>query len=1348
MTSNEMILFEIEARDRATAIFKDFEGSLGSVSGALDKMRTALGASGQNMDAAQAKVAALGRAHAAAKDAVVGAQAEIVTAGAKVEAAQKAVADAAKLSGDEQAKAAAEAATALKTATGEEEAALAKLQAALDTTAKRHKELSDAQSEAGAKGQAWSGILKGVGVAAGAVGVGVGMFAVSAAKSAADVQQNFTKLSTSAGESVNNLGSDLTGAMQIARDTGATMEDLGNGLYKINSAGFHGAEGLNVVKAAQEGAKAEGADLETVADAVSSALLDYHQPAQAAADVTSKLVQATADGKMRFEDLAAAMPAILPVASAAHVSLNDILGDMSSMTMHGMSAQQSAQNLSDVIRHMVNPTAMQAKQLALLGMTTNQLASDIKSKGLSGTLEEISQRITKMMPAGTDKVILQMKTAMSSLTPAAQQLAQHLFDGSMTMKEYSKAALALDPVSAKQAQSFATLLGATHRIGDAQMSGKDVLQNYTQAMAKATGDATGLNVALMIAGENAGNTSKAVKDITGATADAQGNVKGWTEIQGNFNTKMDEAKQAFETAKIAIGTALLPVLGTLMDKVSGFIGPIADWITHNKQMAATIMLVAGGLGILVAGMVGVSFAISAMATAFGVLESVGAPIFLIIAAVVALGVAIFLLVTHWQQVWGAIVNFTKPAVNAIVGVWQGFVGWFMSVWNPVAAWFTSVWNTTVAVVKVVANDFVTAWKAVVTFLKPIFDGIVTVIKVAVAVIFTVLVTPIVLAVNMLSALFNWLWKSVFKPVWDGIVDVAKIAWAFLLANVINPIIAYVKLVAQTYTWLWQNVLVPVWNGIQDVMRTVWNWILQNVINPIIAYVKQVASTFTWFWQNVIVPVWQGIQNAISTAWNWIVSNVMNFIHMEIKGLGIEWNWLHDNVIKPVWDAIQTAISTVWNWLSDNVFTPIKNMISDVGKGFDLFGQGIKKVWDGIVDSAKTPVKFVIDQVYNKGIMPVWNDVAGMVGLGKLDPISLSFAKGGTVPGYSPGNDIVHAMLSPGEGILVPQAVRALGGAAGIDAINSMYGGGSGRSSGNHFAGGGVVGDILGSIGSAIGGALNGLKDAALGGLRMAATPIVQGIESLADANLGKTGFGSLLDSGVHTLGDDLLKFLGAKDQNAPKGGAGNVGSPGAVSGDLAGWVQAAMAAAGVSGANWLNGLETIAMHESGGNPNATNNWDSNAAMGDPSRGLMQTIGSTFEAYRSQALPDNIFDPVANIVAGIGYIKSRYGDISSVPGLVSMAQGGPYVGYDEGGWLEPGITRVINNTGQPERVISPRGAGPAGSALGGGAPELHLHVDIHDNFGMPDQKVIKQLWDEFGRYGATWALPSAGHQIRR
>lgn len=90
-------------------------------------------------------------------------------------------------------------------------------------------------------------------------------------------------------------------------------------------------------------------------------------------------------------------------------------------------------------------------------------------------------------------------------------------------------------------------------------------------------------------------------------------------------------------------------------------------------------------------------------------------------------------------------------------------------------------------------------------------------------------------------------------------------------------------------------------------------------------------------------------------------------------------------------------------------------------------------------------------------------------------------------------------------------------------------------------------------------------------------------------------------------------------------------------------------------------LATIIDRESGGDPDAVNNADSNAAKGTPSQGLMQTIGPTFDSYK---LPghDDIRDPIDNIIAGVRYAIARYGSVSEVPGIEALGRGASYVGY--------------------------------------------------------------------------------------
>lgn len=96
-------------------------------------------------------------------------------------------------------------------------------------------------------------------------------------------------------------------------------------------------------------------------------------------------------------------------------------------------------------------------------------------------------------------------------------------------------------------------------------------------------------------------------------------------------------------------------------------------------------------------------------------------------------------------------------------------------------------------------------------------------------------------------------------------------------------------------------------------------------------------------------------------------------------------------------------------------------------------------------------------------------------------------------------------------------------------------------------------------------------------------------------------------------------------------------------------------------ASWI-GLGLAQMEsESGGNPRAINNWDSNAAKGIPSKGLMQVIDPTFQSYRSGLYPNDIWDPSANIAAALRYLVARYGGPEGVWGIGQ--------GYADGGWVE-------------------------------------------------------------------------------
>ncbi|MGW6564755.1 transglycosylase SLT domain-containing protein [Streptomyces sp. NPDC054975] len=102
--------------------------------------------------------------------------------------------------------------------------------------------------------------------------------------------------------------------------------------------------------------------------------------------------------------------------------------------------------------------------------------------------------------------------------------------------------------------------------------------------------------------------------------------------------------------------------------------------------------------------------------------------------------------------------------------------------------------------------------------------------------------------------------------------------------------------------------------------------------------------------------------------------------------------------------------------------------------------------------------------------------------------------------------------------------------------------------------------------------------------------------------------------------------------------------------DLDGWIRESldiMQKYGIPGS--YEGIQRNIMRESSGNPQAINNWDSNAAKGTPSKGLLQVIEPTFLAYHVPGTSMDLYDPVANITAACNYAADRYGSIDNVDG---------------------------------------------------------------------------------------------------
>ncbi len=253
-----------------------------------------------------------------------------------------------------------------------------------------------------------------MGLVAGAALIGVG---VEAAKMATSYESATTRLVTSAGESQAGLAVVSKGMLNMADSTNTGAIELAKGMYTVESASYHAGEGLTVLKAAAQGAKAEQADLGTVANAVTDVLTDYHLKAEDAANVTSQMITAVSHGKTSFEDFSGSMHNILPLAAAMHLSFADVSGVLAEMTSHGVSADQASQNMANAMRSLLAPTHTMQTEFKAVGTSADEVHQKLSTVGLAGTLEFLAEKAKAVSPN-----LLDQEAAMRKLIGTAPGL--------------------------------------------------------------------------------------------------------------------------------------------------------------------------------------------------------------------------------------------------------------------------------------------------------------------------------------------------------------------------------------------------------------------------------------------------------------------------------------------------------------------------------------------------------------------------------------------------------------------------------------------------------------------------------------------------------------------------------------------------------------------------------------------------------------------------------------------------------------------------------------------------------------------------------------------------------------
>jgi TP901 family phage tail tape measure protein len=145
--------------------------------------------------------------------------------------------------------------------------------------------------------------------------------------------------------------------------------------------------------------------------------------------------------------------------------------------------------------------------------------------------------------------------------------------------------------------------------------------------------------------------------------------------------KIKKAQNNIQAFTITLGTKLLPIISTLLEKyIIPFIEKITKWVKENPKLTKTILIVAASLSALlftistVASIVAVaSTAIAGLSAAFTFLNAVlfANPIGLIILGIIGLIAVVAIIIKKWDQ-WGATVSFFLGPLGMVISLFQSF----------------------------------------------------------------------------------------------------------------------------------------------------------------------------------------------------------------------------------------------------------------------------------------------------------------------------------------------------------------------------------------------------------------------------------------------------------------------------------------------------------------------------------------------------------------------------------------------------------------------------------------------------------------------------------------------------
>ncbi|MFF8831390.1 transglycosylase SLT domain-containing protein [Streptomyces sp. NPDC015131] len=557
----------------------------------------------------------------------------------------------------------------------------------------------------------------------------------------------------------------------------------------------------------------------------------------------------------------------------------------------------------------------------------------------------------------------------------------------------------------------------------------------------------------------------------------------WTTVWNGIKLVADTVWGALQIAWNAVVNAFVtawntvsPLLSTAWNTVWGLIQNVAQTIWSGMQLAWTTFV-----GVLQTIWSTVSVALSTSWSAvWNVIRTTAEAVWnalriawnaFIMALQTIWSTVSAALSTAWNAVWTGIRTVAEAVWSALRAGWQAFVSVLQTMWSAVsgalqAAWST-VWNGIRTVAEAVWNALRAAWNAFLTTVRSIWDAISAALSGNWSAVWNAIRTAgeaiwnairaawqaFLTAVQTIWTTASAVLRTAWDAFWNAVRTAAQAIWT-AMQTAWNAFLTAVRTIWTTVSTALQAAWTAFWNAVRTAAQAIWT-AMQAAWSAFLTAVRTIWNTIS----SALATVWTNFWNAISTAarniWRALQDAWDNFLGT-IRRLWDTFSGAIRTAWQNTWTTLQNIARTVWNAIGGIIERAINGVISIINgliRGFNKITNFLEiNVSVGEIGNVNFPsfaTGGVVEwQHFAKGGLP--GGVKPMkrpcpeIGFAHGGPVNLR--RGGALRGYAPGKDTVPAILSRGEGVLTPEAVRGLGGPGFVNSANRQFAGhrGAGR----------------------------------------------------------------------------------------------------------------------------------------------------------------------------------------------------------------------------------------------------------------------------------------------------------------